>query len=67
MDRITPNFIYAFILRRLKLGLVPAICRKFLIELWPLIDERISFLFNIFTTNGQFLTIVCIWIDIDKI
>ena len=41
--------------------------RKFAIELRPLIDVRIQFLFNILRMNGQNLTKFCIHIIIDKI
>ena len=40
---------------------------KFVTELWPLIDVRISFPFNILRMNGQNLTKFCIHINIDKI
>ena len=38
----------------------------FVIELWPLIEYRISFPLNILTANGQKLTKFSILIDIDK-
>ena len=53
MDSISPNCIYVFILRIFKLGLLPGCFRKFSTELWPLLDVRISFLLNIFRTNGH--------------
>ena len=46
--------------------LLACIVLKFVTELWPLIDVRISFLSNIFRTNGQILTKLCIQIDVDK-
>ena len=46
MDPISPNFIYACILRRFRLGLFPGIFHKFVTECWPLIDIRISYLLN---------------------
>ena len=67
MDKISPNFIYAFILRRFRLGLLPVIFCKFVIELWPLIGVRIYFPFNILRKNRQNFTKFCICIDIDKI
>ena len=39
MHRILPNFVYALILTRSR----PDIFRKFVTELWPLINVRISF------------------------
>ena len=44
MDRISPNFVYAFILIISRLGLLPVIVT----ELWPLIAVRILFLLNVF-------------------
>ena len=38
------------------MGLLPDIFRIFITKLWPLIDVRISFLLNIFRTNGQNFT-----------
>ena len=57
MDRISPNFVYAFILTISRLGFVTVTC-IFVTELWPLIDVRIFFpaqclqifLLNIFRT-----------------
>ena len=43
MDRISPNFVYAFILTISRLGLLPVIICLFVTELWPLIDVRIVF------------------------
>ena len=48
MDRISPNFVYAFILTISRLGLLPVIFGLFVTELWPLIDARILFLLNVF-------------------
>ena len=50
MDRISPNFIYAFILTRSSLGLLHIIFRSFVPELWPLIYTEI-YLKNIFSPN----------------
>ena len=46
MDRISPNFLDAFILTISRLGLLPVIFCLFVTELWPLIDVRILFLGN---------------------
>ena len=67
MDRNLPNLEYALIMTRFRLGLFHVIFSKFVLDLWPLIDVRISFLLNIFRTNGQNFIILCICIDIDKI
>ena len=67
MDRISPNFIYAFILKRSTLGLLHIIFRTFVPELWPLIYAKISFPFNILRTNGQNFTKFYICIHIEKI
>ena len=56
MDRISPNFIYAFILTRSTLGLLHIIFRTFVLELWRLIYSKTLFLLNILRTNGQILT-----------
>ena len=56
--RISSNFVYALILTRSMFGLLPVIFHKFVRELWPLIDVRISFPFNSFRKNGQNLTIL---------
>ena len=42
------KFLYALILTRSRLGLLPVIFRKFVKELGPLIDVRISFQLNIY-------------------
>ena len=43
IDRILPNFVYALILTRSRVGLLHIIFLTFVIELWPLTDVRISF------------------------
>ena len=40
MDRLSPNFIYAFIMTRSTLGLLHIIFRSFVTELWPLIYAK---------------------------
>ena len=67
MDRISPNFIYAFILTRSTLGPLHIIFRTFVPDLWPLIFAEISFPLNILKTNGQILTKLYITIYTDKI
>ena len=67
MDRLSPNFIYAFILTRSMLGLLHIIFRTFVPELWPLIYSEILYPFNIVRTNGQILTKLNITIYTDKI
>ena len=67
MTYFSPNFIYAIILTRSSLGLLHVIFRKFVLELWPVIYAKISFLFNILRTNGQTFTKFYICIHIDKI
>ena len=67
MDRMLPNFIYAFILTRSTLGLSHIIFRIFVPELWSLIYAKILFQFNILRTNGQNFTKFYICIHIDKI
>ena len=62
MDRISPNFIYAFILTRSTLELLHIIFGTFVPELWPLIDLKISFRLNILRTNGQILTKLYIYL-----
>ena len=65
IDRISPNFIYAFILTRSTLGLLHIIFRTFILELCPLIYAKIWFLFNILRTNRQNFTkfLICIHFD----
>ena len=48
MDRISPNFVYAFILTISRLELLPVIFCLYVTELCPLIAVRILFLLNIF-------------------
>ena len=48
IDRISPNFVYAFILTISRLELSPVIFCLFVTELWPFIDVRIWFLLNVF-------------------
>ena len=67
MERISTNFIYAFILTRSKLGLLHIIVRTLVPELWPLIYSKNWFLLNILRTNGQILTKLYITIYTDKI
>ena len=67
MDRISLNFIYAFILTRSTLGVLRIIFRTFVPELWPLNYSKILFLLNILRTNEQFLTKVYISIYTDTI
>ena len=55
MDRISPNFIYAFILTRSTLGLSAVIFGKFVSMLWPLIDVRIRLTLNILRNSGLLL------------
>ena len=55
MDIISPNFIYALILTRSTLALLAVIFRKFVRELWPLIDVRITLLLNIARNYGHLL------------
>ena len=57
MDRISPNFIYAFILTRSRLGLLLIIFRTFVPELWPLIYAKMF-------VSAQYLE--NIWIDFDQ-
>ena len=49
MGRISPNFVYAFILTISRLGLLPVIFSLFVTDyLWSLSDGRILFLLNVF-------------------
>ena len=43
IEWISPNFVYAYILTRYRLGLLPVIFRKFVAELLPLIYARLRF------------------------
>ena len=56
MDRISPNFIYALILKRSTLILLHIIFCTFVPELWPLIYSKIPFPLNFLRTSGQILT-----------
>ena len=67
MDIISPNLTYAFILTSSTMGLLHIIFRTFVPLLWPLIDAKIWFPFNILRTNGQNLIKFYICIHIDKI
>ena len=67
MDRISPNFMYAFILTRSTMKLLHIIFHTFVPELWALIDSKILFPLNNLRTNGQFLTKLYITIYTDKI
>ena len=49
-----PNFAYALTQTRSRLGLLSVNFHKFIKDLWPLIDVRISFLLNIFL--GSWMT-----------
>ena len=49
IDSIIPNFVFALILTRSRLGLLRVIFRKFITEVWPFrINVGISFPLNIF-------------------
>ena len=48
MDRISPNFVNAFILTISRLVLLPVILCLFVTGLWPLFDVKILFLLNAF-------------------
>ena len=67
MDRISPNFIYAFILTKSTLGLLHNIFCILVLELWPLIYSEILFPLKLLKTNGQILTKLYITIYTDKI
>ena len=56
MDRLLPNFLYALTLTRSRLGLLHIVFLTFVIELWPLIDIRISFPLNILMTINRIST-----------
>ena len=55
MDRFRPNFILLFILTKSKLGLLAVIFRKFVRELWSLIDVRITLPLYILRNSGLLL------------
>ena len=63
MDRVSPNFAHALILTRSRLGLLLVIFRKFVTELWPLIDVRILFPVNILR-GAQWLVVECLTRDL---
>ena len=50
------KFCIHIIIDKIYVGIVNLHFRKFATELWPLIDVRINFLFNILRMNGQNLT-----------
>ena len=56
IDRISPNFIYAFNFARSSLGLLHIISCTFIPELWPLICTGISFPLNILRNNWYIFT-----------
>ena len=66
-DRISPNFIHAFILTRFTFELLHIIFRTFVPELWLLIGAKFSFPLNILRTNSQNFTNFDACIHIDKI
>ena len=49
MDRISPNFVYAFILTIFRLGLLPVIFGLFITEICPRNDVRILLQYNYIT------------------
>ena len=51
IDEIWPNFAYALIWTRSRLGLLRVNFRELITELWPLIDFRTWFPLNILRTN----------------
>ena len=65
VGRISPNFIYAYILARSSLGLLHIILGKFALELWPLIYTKIWFLLYILRITWHIFTkfYICIHID----
>ena len=67
LDRILPNFVYALILTRSRMVLLPVIFCEFVTELGPLIGVRILFPLNILRTNLLNFAKFCIGIDDDKI
>ena len=44
IDKISPNFAYAFLSTRSRLGLLPVIFCTFVLDLWSLINSKICFL-----------------------
>ena len=59
---IWPNVAYALILTTSRMGLLRVNFRKFIRELWPFIDVRISFPLNIMRASWRKLAKFCIWI-----
>ena len=55
MDRISPNLIQLLILTNSTLGLLAVIFCKFVRELWPLIEVRITLPLNILRNSGLLL------------
>ena len=49
MDKISQNFVHAFILTISRLGFLPVYVCLFVTMSWPLIVVRILFLLNVFT------------------
>ena len=66
MDEFWLSFVYALINTRSMLYLMHVIFGQFLTELWPLIDVRILFMFNILWIDLWISIKFCICIDIDK-
>ena len=66
MDRILSNFVYAFILTRSTLELLPAVFGEFVTELWPLIGQIFISAQYILRTNGHNFTKFCTCIHTDK-
>ena len=67
MDGTLPNFWICIHIDKIFIGIVTCHCLLFVIELWPLIDVRISFPLNIFRANRKKWTKFSICIDIDKV
>ena len=67
MDIVEPNFVFTITLIISRFGLLSVKFCKFVTELRPFIDVRISFPLNILKMNGQNLTKFCMHINIDKI
>ena len=63
IDRISPNFIYAFTLTKSSIGLIHLILFTFVPELWPLMYVKIYFPLNILRTNWHIFTkfYKCCW------
>ena len=67
LDRISPNFVYAMILTRSRLGLLHVSFHTFVPELWPLIYAKIWFRSISSEQINKNFTKFCICIDIYKI